>query len=86
MLSVVFESANPSAVRRFWQRVLDYAPGEDGGLADPLRRDPARVAEDVRNGFVSREAARDDYGVVFLGGGFSVDEPATEALRGAKTG
>ena len=40
-LSVVFESANPTVVRRFWQRVLDYAPGEDGGLADPLRRDPA---------------------------------------------
>ena len=40
-LSVVFESANPSAVRPFWQRVLDYAPGQDGGLADPLRRDPA---------------------------------------------
>ena len=39
-LSVVFESANPTGVRRFWQRVLDYAPGEDGGLADPLRRDP----------------------------------------------
>lgn len=40
-LSVVFESANPNAVRQFWQPVLDYAPGEDGGLADPLRRDPA---------------------------------------------
>src|SRR5580765_6676243 len=40
-LSVVFESANPSGVRRFWQRVLDYAPGVDGGLVDPLRRDPA---------------------------------------------
>ncbi len=40
-LSVVFESANPTVVRRFWRRVLDYAPGEDGGLADPLRRDPA---------------------------------------------
>ncbi|WP_203781594.1 VOC family protein [Paractinoplanes rishiriensis] len=40
-LSVVFESANPSVVRRFWQRVLDYAPGKDGGLADPVRRDPA---------------------------------------------
>ncbi len=40
-LSVVLESANPSMVRGFWQRVLDYAPGEDGGLADPLRRDPA---------------------------------------------
>jgi hypothetical protein len=40
-LSVVFESANPSEVRGFWQRVLDYAPGEEGGLADPSRRDPA---------------------------------------------
>ena len=40
-LSVVFESANPTVVRRFWQRVLDYAPREDGGLTDPLRRDPA---------------------------------------------
>jgi hypothetical protein len=40
-LSVVVESPDPSAVRGFWQRVLDYAPAEDGGLADPLRRDPA---------------------------------------------
>jgi hypothetical protein len=40
-LSVVFESGNPPAVRRFWQRVLDYALAEDGGLADPLWRDPA---------------------------------------------
>jgi hypothetical protein len=40
-LHVVFESPNPSAVRQFWQHVLDYAPAEDGSLADPLRRDPA---------------------------------------------
>jgi hypothetical protein len=40
-LSVVFESPNPAVVRGFWQRVLDYEPLEDGGLADPLRRDPA---------------------------------------------
>src|SRR5262245_56660440 len=40
-LSVVFESANSIAVRQFWQRVLDYAPAADGGVADPLRRDPA---------------------------------------------
>src|SRR6187431_1000250 len=39
-LSVVLEAANPAVVRRFWQRALDYAPG-DGGLTDPLRRDPA---------------------------------------------
>ncbi|WP_081743440.1 VOC family protein, partial [Arthrobacter sp. H20] len=40
-LSIVFEASNPSLVRRFWQRALDYAPAEDGGLVDPLRRDPA---------------------------------------------
>ena len=40
-LSVVFESANPTGVRRFWQRVLNYVPGQDGGLVDLLRRDPA---------------------------------------------
>jgi hypothetical protein len=40
-LSVVFESANPTEVRRFWQRVLDYAPEDDDGLVDPLWRDPA---------------------------------------------
>lgn len=40
-VGVVVESAGPSAVRGFWQRVLDYAPAEGGGLADPLRRDPA---------------------------------------------
>ena len=45
-LGVVFESANPTGVRRFWQRVLDYAHGEHGGLVDPLRRDPAiRIRE-----------------------------------------
>ena len=40
-LSVVVESGDPSGVRSFWQPVLGYAPGDDGGLADPLRRDPA---------------------------------------------
>jgi hypothetical protein len=40
-LSVVFESANPPGVRRFWERVLNYVPGQDGGLVDLLRRDPA---------------------------------------------
>jgi hypothetical protein len=39
-LQVVFESVNPPDVRQFWQRVLDYRPGHDGGLVDPLRRDP----------------------------------------------
>ncbi|MFS0702923.1 VOC family protein [Cellulomonas sp. 179-A 9B4 NHS] len=40
-LGVVVESPDPSAVRPFWQGVLGYAPAPDGGLVDPLRRDPA---------------------------------------------
>lgn len=39
-LTVVIESAEPSAVTRFWQPVLDYTPTDGGGLADPLQRDP----------------------------------------------
>jgi N-methylhydantoinase B len=52
-----------------------------GGWGDPLERDPARVARDVRNEFVSRAAARGDYGVVLKGEGFEVDEAATTTLR-----
>lgn len=39
-VNVVFETADPNAVRRFWQRVLATVPGDDGDLTDPLRRDP----------------------------------------------
>ncbi|HLY22213.1 MAG TPA: hydantoinase B/oxoprolinase family protein [bacterium] len=34
-----------------------------GGYGPPSERDPARVLEDVRNGYVSVERARTDYGV-----------------------
>jgi len=44
-----------------------------------------KVADDVRNGLVSREAARRDYGVV-IGADFSVDDAATVALRAAPRG
>jgi N-methylhydantoinase B len=54
-----------------------------GGWGDPLQRDAQTVATDVRRGLVSREIARDDYGVVLDGG--TVDLAATEALRQALT-
>ncbi len=38
-LSVVFDPPNPTVVSQFWQRVLDYAPADGGGLVDPLRRE-----------------------------------------------
>jgi N-methylhydantoinase B len=50
-----------------------------GGWGDPLERDPAAVLKDVLNEFVSRRAAREDYGVVIAGD--AVDEGATAALR-----
>ena len=52
-----------------------------GGFGDPRQRDPALVAADVRDGLVSAEAARRDYGVA-LGDDFAVDEAETARLRG----
>ena len=51
-----------------------------GGYGDPLRRDAARVREDVEEGYVSPEAARHLYGVVLDARG-DVDASATEAQR-----
>ena len=50
-----------------------------GGYGDPLR-DPAHVREDVEEGYVSRQAAHDLYGVALDAGGV-VDTVASEALR-----
>jgi N-methylhydantoinase B len=51
-----------------------------GGWGDPLERDPERVAADVREGYVSAEAARAEYGVVLDPRG-RVDRGETAALR-----
>jgi N-methylhydantoinase B len=40
-----------------------HNPG-GGGVGDPMLRDPLKVRDDVRNGYVSLEAASRDYGVV----------------------
>jgi N-methylhydantoinase B len=54
-----------------------------GGWGDPLEREPALVARDVRHGKVSRAAAAADYGVVLGGpdGEPAADLAATSALR-----
>src|SRR5215831_10907199 len=44
------------------ERLLLATPG-GGGIGDPRRRDSAALATDLRNGVVSAEAARGDYGV-----------------------
>jgi N-methylhydantoinase B len=60
-------------------RVRLETPG-GGGWGDPLDRDPGRVARDVRFGYISRQAAGEDYRVVLDSGG-EVDFAATRALR-----
>jgi N-methylhydantoinase B len=55
------------------------SPG-GGGFGDPRRRDPSRVARDVRLGYVTRESARAQYAVA-LGADGDVDEAATADLR-----
>src|SRR5262252_1325879 len=51
-----------------------------GGIGDPRTRDPQRVLDDVRDGLITAEAARRDYGVVIDVDG-RLDLAATERLR-----
>ncbi|HEV2510799.1 hydantoinase B/oxoprolinase family protein [Bosea sp. (in: a-proteobacteria)] len=60
--------------------VTFLTPGA-GGWGDPAERDTQAVLHDVRNGFVTAEAAARNYGVVIHGG--EVDEAATGARRAA---
>lgn len=59
-----------------------------GGWGDPLEREPASVLRDVSNGFVSRAAAAEHYGVVLLAADAGIDGAATasrrQALRAAR--
>ncbi len=58
---------------------MDAAGG--GGFGDPLDRDPEMVQDDVIQGYVSIEKAREDYGVVIDAGSMKADLAATEDLR-----
>ena len=51
-----------------------------GGYGHPDERDPARVAKDVREGWVTAERAREVYRVVLMPDG-EVDVAATQGLR-----
>ena len=62
--------------------VFRYEMAGAGGWGDPLARDPERVLRDVRNEYVSLDAARDDYGVIVEPGSWTVDVDATSRRRG----
>src|SRR5262249_59517931 len=83
------DDADWQAVNASWrdvppdsQVIIRSAGG--GGWGDPLDRDPERVLTDVSEGFVSREAAEQHYGVVLAGGAgeaLRVDAEATARAR-----
>jgi N-methylhydantoinase B len=59
--------------------IMDAAGG--GGYGDPLERDPEMVQDDVIQGYVSLEKAKEDYGVVIDPATMKADLAATEELR-----
>jgi len=87
---LIFANGNeepPEAVRQkmLYQlqsgdKSIDYVMG-GAGVGNPLERDIEAVREDVRDGLVSVESARDDYGVVIDPQTFEVDESETKKLR-----
>ena len=66
---------------------VSYMPAGGGGIGDPFNRVPERVLEDVKDGYVSLEAANSDYGVVINStesDEYFIDLEATEELRKKK--
>ncbi|HEX3516400.1 MAG TPA: hydantoinase B/oxoprolinase family protein [Trebonia sp.] len=65
--------------------VLSMAQAGGGGYGDPVARPVAEVLSDVREGYVSPEAAREHYKVIVTetAAGWAADEAATAGLRGA---
>jgi N-methylhydantoinase B len=66
------------------ERAANHNPG-GGGYGNPFERPADRVADDVRNGIVSLEGARREYGVVIDPSTFAVDEAATRRARQERT-
>ena len=62
------------------ETIVSYSAG-GGGYGNPRRRDIERVAEDFNEGWISKERAKDAYGVIIDSAGI-VNKEMTLALRG----
>jgi N-methylhydantoinase B len=60
--------------------VVSHRTAGGGGYGPPFERDPAAVLEDVENGLLTREAAREVYGIALEGDG-TLNIAGTAALR-----
>jgi N-methylhydantoinase B len=57
-----------------------------GGWGNPYERDPERVQRDVRDGYVSLDSAKRDYGVSLDPETLEIDEESTRRLRSGGAG
>ncbi len=64
--------------------VMIDAPG-GGGYGNPLERDPEMVESDVKEGYVTLQAAADEYGVVMSPESLKVNAEATRKKRDGMT-
>jgi N-methylhydantoinase B len=68
---------NVPADTRYFQQA-----GGGGGYGDPKSRPAQKVADEVKDGIISPEKAREDYGVVIDPETFEIDTDETENIRG----
>ncbi len=61
--------------------VIQFLSAGGGGYGDAFERDPEAVRQDVANGYVSIEKAREDYGVVVDPGTLRVNLEETRKVR-----
>jgi N-methylhydantoinase B len=78
-------SSQDGSVRLRAGDLLRMEQAGGGGFGDPFTRPPELVLRDVREGYVSPEAARADYGVALTRTGrtWSIDQAETARLRSA---
>ena len=65
--------------------VIEFYSAGGGGYGNPLERDPEAVADDVKKGYVSIDAARKEYGTVIDPASLKPDMAATTRLRAERT-
>ena len=63
--------------------IVTINTGGGGGFGNSWERDIELVRRDVLDGYITREGAERDYGVVFAADGLEVDLATTRQLRAA---
>jgi N-methylhydantoinase B len=63
--------------------ILRVMTAGGGGWGNPAARDPLQVLQDVKDGFVSLDSARDEYGVVIEADTWKIDWRQTQESRRA---